>query len=56
MNLGASVHLSQEARVHYIGAHCDNVFDRAYRDHLSVAKAFLPQPGRGFRLNYEVLF
>jgi hypothetical protein len=42
--------------VSVITLHCDNVFDTVYRDNLSVIKDFLPQPGRAFRLNYELLF
>jgi outer membrane receptor protein involved in Fe transport len=42
--------------VHHVSLSCDNVFDRDYRDHLSVIKDFLPQPGRAVRLNYEFLY
>jgi len=28
-------------------------FITVYRDHTSVIKDFLPQPGRGFRVNYQ---
>lgn len=56
MNVGVGVRLVQHGLVHSIGFHCDNVFDTVYRDHLSVIKDFLPQPGRGFRLNYELLY
>jgi iron complex outermembrane recepter protein len=56
VNLGAGVRIVQQGLVHQISIHCDNVFNRMYRDNLSVAKDFIPQPGRGFRLNYELLY
>lgn len=56
MNVGVGVRLVQHGLVHNISLHCDNVFNTVYRDHLSVIKDFLPQPGRGFRLNYELLY
>ena len=37
-------------------ATADNVFNTVYRDNLSVIKDFLPQPGRGIRLNYQLLY
>ena len=39
-----------------ISLHFDNVFNTVYRDNLSVIKDFVPQPGRGMRLNYELLY
>lgn len=56
MNVGTGVRLVQHGLVHNIGIHCDNVFDTVYRDHLSVIKDFVPQPGRAFRLTYELLY
>jgi len=56
LNLGVGVRLVQAGLVSEIGLHCDNVFDTVYRDNLSVIKDFIPQPGRGFRLNYELLY
>ena len=56
MNLGLGLRLVHHALVDNISVHCDNVFDRVYRDHLSVIKDFIPQPGRGFRINYELLY
>ena len=56
VNLGAGVRLTSATLVHDVSVHCDNLFDRVYRDHLSVIKDFIPQPGRGFRLNYELQF
>ena len=56
LNLGFGVRFVRQGRVHNISLHCDNVLDQVYRDNLSVIKDFLPQPGRGFRLNYELLY
>ncbi len=56
MNVGMGVRLVYQGLVSEIGIHCDNVFDRVYRDNLSVIKDFVPQPGRGFRLEYDLLF
>jgi iron complex outermembrane receptor protein len=54
MNLGVGIRLVHQGMVSQISLHCDNVFNRVYRDNLSVIKDFVPQPGRGFRLNYEL--
>ncbi len=56
VNLGVGFRRTAGGRVHTIALHADNVFNRDYRDHLSVIKDFVPQPGRGFRLNYELAF
>jgi iron complex outermembrane receptor protein len=56
MNVGTGVRLVQQGSVHIISVHCDNLFNQVYRDNLSVVKDFLPQPARGFRLNYELLY
>jgi iron complex outermembrane receptor protein len=56
LNVGVGVRLVQHGLVHNISLRCDNVFNTTYRDHLSVIKDFLPQPGRGLRLNYELLY
>ncbi|HYL54430.1 MAG TPA: TonB-dependent receptor [Gemmatimonadales bacterium] len=56
MNVGTGMRLVQHGLVHNIGIHCDNVFNTVYRDHLSVTKDFVPQPGRAFRLTYELLY
>jgi iron complex outermembrane recepter protein len=56
MNLGAGLRFVQQSVVHHISIRCDNVFNRVYRDNLSVVKDFIPQPARGFRLNYELLY
>jgi len=56
MNVGTGMRLVQHGLVHNIGIHCDNVFNTVYHDHLSVIKDFVPQPGRAFRLTYELLY
>jgi iron complex outermembrane receptor protein len=56
MNLGAGLRFVHHGGVDNISIHCDNVFNRVYRDNLSVIKDFIPQPARGFRLNYELLY
>ncbi|MFI5309871.1 MAG: TonB-dependent receptor [Gemmatimonadales bacterium] len=56
MNLGFGMRFVRSGLVHNISIHCDNVFDQVYRDNLSVIKDFIPQPGRGFRLNVELLY
>jgi iron complex outermembrane receptor protein len=55
-NLGIGVRFTQQGTVHNISLHCDNLFNAVYRDNLSVVKDFLPQPARGFRLNYEFIY
>jgi len=52
LNVGVGIRRVHSGMVHSLSLHCDNVFDRAYRDHTSVIKDFLPQPGRGIRLGY----
>jgi outer membrane receptor protein involved in Fe transport len=56
VNIGAGIRFNQQGMVHNISLHCDNIFNIAYRDNLSVIKDFIPQPGRGFRLAYDLLF
>ncbi len=56
LNLGAGKRIVLGGTVWEISVHCDNVFNTVYRDNLSVIKDFVPQPGRGFRLNYELLY
>ena len=55
-NMGVGLRLTQKRVVHNISVHFDNVLNRSYRDNLSVIKDFVPQPGRGVRLNYELLY
>ena len=54
VNLGAGLRLTHSGCLHNISVHCDNVLNRVYRDNLSVVKDFIPQPARGFRINYEL--
>jgi iron complex outermembrane recepter protein len=56
LNCGAGVQVASGGLVHVLSVHCDNVFDRLYRDNLSVIKDFIPQPGRGFRVAYDLQF
>ena len=56
VNLGGGMRLLTRGFESVISVHCDNTFDTVYRDHTSVIKDFLPQPGRGFRVNYELYF
>ena len=56
VNFGVGLRLAQQGLVHNISIHCDNVFNRVYRDNLSVIKDFIPQPARGFRVNYELIY
>ena len=56
VNLGAGMRFARQRVVNNISIHCDNVFNRVYRDNLSVIKDFIPQPARGFRVNYQVIY
>ncbi len=56
VNCGAGIRLSSGGLVHAISVHCDNLFNKVYRDNLSVIKDFIPQPARSFRLAYDLLF
>ena len=56
LNLGAGVRIVRGSTVSQISLHLDNAFNTLYRDNLSVIKDFVPQPGRGLRLDYELLY
>jgi iron complex outermembrane receptor protein len=56
VNLGFGVRLSSGEVNHNISLHADNILDQRYYNNLSAIGFFLPQPGRGFRLSYDVLF
>ncbi len=56
VNLGVGVRLTTGSAAHTIGLHCDNLLNQRYFDHLSVFHQFLPQPARGIRLIYDLLF
>ncbi len=55
-NASIGVRLVQGAMVHNLSLRADNIFNRDYRDHLSVIKDFLPMPGFALRLNYQVVY
>jgi iron complex outermembrane receptor protein len=55
-NLGFGWRFVQDGVVHNISVRCDNLLNTVYRDNLSVIKDFLPQPGRGFRVSYQLLY
>jgi iron complex outermembrane receptor protein len=55
-NLGAGVRLVSHGTVSEINLRCNNVFNTLYRNALSVIKDFVPQPGRGLQLDYQLLF
>jgi len=56
LNLGVGVRLPNQGRMSVLSIHCDNVFDQVYRDHTSVIKDFVPQPGRGVRVDYQLFY
>ncbi len=56
VDLGFGIRLASAGLVHNIGVYCDNLLNQVYRDNLSVIKDFIPMPGRGFRLNYDLMF
>ena len=56
VNLGVGARFTRQRLVNNVSLHCDNVFNRVYRDNLSVIKDFIPQPARGFRLNYQATY
>jgi len=56
VNIGGGVRLFQGSVIHNITLHIDNLFNQLYRDHLSFVKDFLPQPARGARLHYDIIF
>ena len=56
VNLGVGMRFARQRVMNNISLHCDNVFNTVYRDNLSVIKDFIPQPARGFRLNYQAVY
>jgi len=56
VNIAFGIRLVSGSVVHNIGLDCDNLFNQVYRDNLSVIKDFIPMPGRGFRLSYDLMF
>jgi iron complex outermembrane recepter protein len=55
-NTGVGIRVLQGGVVHNISLHLDNVLNRRYYDAVSVIKTWVGQPGRGLRLNYELLY
>ncbi len=56
MNLGAGLRFVSHGRVSVVSLRCNNVFNTLYRSAVSVIKDFVPQPGRGIQLDYQLLF
>lgn len=56
MDLGVGMRITRGDMVSQLTLNCENVFNTVYRDNLSVIKDFVPQPGRGFRLAYDILY
>lgn len=56
MNVGVGMRIVYGGTVSELSLHADNLFDTVYRDNLSVIKDFVPQPGRGIRLNYQLVY
>lgn len=56
VNVGFDVRLISGGLVNNISLNCDNLLNQVYRDNLSVIKDFIPMPGRGFRLTYDLMF
>ena len=56
VNLGVGLRLVNGGIASEIGLHLDNALNTLYRDNLSVIKDFVPQPGRGIRLNYVLMY
>lgn len=56
MDVGLGLRLNRGGMVSQLTLNCENVFNTVYRDNLSVIKDFVPQPGRGFRLAYDILY
>ena len=56
VDLGLGMRLTRGGMVSQLTLNCENVFNTVYRDNLSVIKDFVPQPGRGFRLAYDILY
>ncbi|HKV69690.1 MAG TPA: TonB-dependent receptor [Gemmatimonadales bacterium] len=56
MDVGLGMRVTRGGMVSQLTLNCENVFNTVYRDNLSVIKDFVPQPGRGFRLAYDILY
>ncbi|AFN75438.1 TonB-dependent outer membrane transport protein [Melioribacter roseus P3M-2] len=56
INLYAGIKLITGRYIHIFSVKIDNLFDRAYREHLSAIKNYIFMPGREIKLNYRFLF
>jgi iron complex outermembrane receptor protein len=56
LKLFAAYSMTAAGAVHTITARLDNVTNELYRNHLSLIKDLVPEPGRGFRLIYGIRF
>jgi iron complex outermembrane recepter protein len=56
LNVGVGMRIVRGGLVSDVSLHLDNALNTLYRDNLSVIKDFVPQPGRGIRLNYSLLY
>ena len=56
VNLGVGTSIVRGGMASHVSLHVDNALNTAYRDHLSVIKDFLPQPGRGVRVTYALTY
>jgi iron complex outermembrane receptor protein len=56
INLYAGAKLITGRYIHILSFNIDNLFDRAYREHLSAVKDYILMPGREIKLNYRFLF
>ncbi|HEY6785332.1 MAG TPA: TonB-dependent receptor, partial [Gemmatimonadales bacterium] len=56
VDVGVGMRLTSGDMTSQITLNCENVLNTVYRDNLSVIKDFVPQPGRGFRIAYDILY
>lgn len=55
-NLFGGMTIPSKGLVHRIGVRLENLGDTLYRNHVSLTKDILPQPGRNMQLTYRLLF
>lgn len=56
ISIYAGIKLLTGNSAHIFNLRIDNLFDKAYKDHLSAIKDFTYMPGRNIRLNYKFVF
>lgn len=56
VKLFAAYSFARGSAVHTITARLENATNELYRNHLSLIKEYVPEPGRGFRLLYNLKF